>query len=122
MGIKTLRKRIAARWPFDAAHYPRIPVQEGSERTRFIADHISKHLSHECGSLSRFLEQLDHARDLAGGLDQHHVNIKIVPIIRDLLVGTLRLAEAVGVLQDHIDDALEVYLEKTVTLVKTAAE
>lgn len=117
MRIEALRQRVAKRWPFDAAHYPRIEEFHGAERRKFIADHIARHLSEECGKLARFLEQLDHSRDLGFSFDARHVNADLVPIIRDLMVCTLRLADAAGVPQERINDALETYLGKTVTLV-----
>ena len=118
MRIEALRKCIVARWPFNEARYPRIALLQGEERMLYMAKHIQEHLSHECGQLARVLELVDHAKDLERALDERHVNTQFVPIIRDLLVGTLRLADALGVSQERLDDALDSYLEGTVIPVR----
>lgn len=106
--LQELIVRIAKRWPFNKENYPRIPDTEEGRR-EFAIGHIQKHLAHESGKLARILEQGEHSFQFDRHLNNPAIREDLLSVVRDLLIGTLRLSEVLGISPEEIDKALEKY-------------
>lgn len=121
MELRELRELVVDKWPFDKTRYPRIGKLNEPEQVLFAVDHILKHFQKELGALAEFSQQLDHSKYPGRYLTPNFARENITPIVRKLLVNTVRLASVVGITDGDIERDFEAW-KRSITLQVTEEE